>query len=74
MSTLQQSLVQRARILLLLAQGVAPLAICEELQITTPTVFKWRKRYMESGIQGLNDLPRSGQPLELGADRELVEG
>ncbi|MBG6127068.1 transposase [Pseudomonas sp. BG2dil] len=37
--------------------------------MTSPTVFKWRKRYLESGIEGLNDLPRSVQPLKLGADK-----
>ena len=69
MSTLEQSLAQRARILLLLNEGVTPIAICGQLLITTPTVFKWRKRYLESGIDGLNDLPRSGQPLKLGAEK-----
>lgn len=69
MSTLEQSLAQRARILLLLNEGVTPIAICGQLLITTPTVFKWRKRYLESGIDGLSDLPRSGQPLKLGAEK-----
>ena len=69
MSTLEQSLAQRARILLLLNDGVTPIAICGQLQITTPTVFKWRKRYLETGIEGLSDLPRSGQPLKLGAEK-----
>ena len=40
MSTLEQSLAQRARILLLLNEGVTPIAICGQLQMTTPTVFK----------------------------------
>jgi len=40
MRTLEQSLVQRAQILLLLDEGVMPIAICEQLQITTSTVFK----------------------------------
>jgi len=69
MSTLEQSLGQLAGILLLLAEGVTPMAICGQLQITSPTVFKWRKRYLESGIAGLSDLPRRGQPLKLGAEK-----
>jgi len=68
MKTLEQSLAQRAQILLL-DEGVTPIAICEQLQVTTPTVFKWRKRYVETGLDGLKDLPRSGQPLKLGADK-----
>lgn len=69
MSTLEQSLAQRARILLLLADGLTPKAVSEQLQVTPPTVFKWRKRYLEAGIEGLSDLPRSGQPLKLGPDK-----
>lgn len=69
MSTLEQSLAQRARILLLLADGLTPKAVSERLQVTPPTVFKWRKRYLEAGIEGLSDLPRSGQPLKLGPDK-----
>ncbi|HEN8799748.1 TPA: helix-turn-helix domain-containing protein [Pseudomonas putida] len=46
MSTLEQSRAQRARILLLRNEAVPPIAICGQLQITTPTVFKWRKRYL----------------------------
>jgi transposase-like protein len=56
MSTLEQSLAQRARILLLLADGLTPKAVSEQLQVTPPTVFKWRKRYLEAGIEGLSDL------------------
>ncbi len=69
MSTLEQRLVQRARILLLLADGLTPKAVSEQLQVTPPTVFKWRKHYLEAGIEGLSDLPRSGQPLKLGTDK-----
>jgi transposase len=69
MSTLEQSLALRARILLLLADGLTPKVISEQLQITPPTVFKWRKRYLEAGLEGLSDLPRSGQPLKLGAEK-----
>ena len=69
MSTLEQSLAQRARILLLLADGLTPKAVSEQLQISPPTVFKWRKRYLEVGIEGLSDLPRSGQPLKLGPEK-----
>jgi transposase len=66
MSTLEQSLAQRARILLLLADGLTPKAVSEQLQVTPPTVFKWRKRYLEAGIEGLSDLPRSASHSNLG--------
>ena len=69
MSTLEQSLAQRARILLLLNEGGTPIATCGQLLITTPTVLKWRKRYLESDIDCLNDRPRSGQLLKQGAEK-----
>ncbi|RMQ30734.1 Transposase [Pseudomonas amygdali pv. mori] len=57
------------RLLLLLNDGVPPIAVCGQLPITTPTVFKWRERYLETGIEGMSDLPRSGQPLRLDAEK-----
>ena len=64
-----QTLAGRARILLLLADGVTPKAVSDQLQVTPPTVFKWRKRYLEAGIEGLKDFPRSGHPLKLGPEK-----
>ena len=48
---------------------MTPKAVSDQLQVTPPTVFKWRKRYLEAGIEGLKDLPRSGQPLKLGPEK-----
>jgi transposase len=52
--------VQRARILLLLADGMPSKAGSEQLMVSAPVVFKWRNRYRDCGLQGLCDLPRSG--------------
>lgn len=60
MGSLAQNLVQRARIQLLLADGVTPKAISEQLLNSAPMVSKWRKRYLEAGLEGLNGLPHSG--------------
>lgn len=67
--TLGSVLVERVRILLLLADGMTPKVLSAQLQITRQTVFKWRKRSPEAGIEGLNDLPRSGQTLKLWPDK-----
>lgn len=67
--TLAQNLAQRARILLLLTEGFTPKEVSEQLQITAPIVFKWRKRYREAGLEGLKDLPRSGQPRKLNEEK-----
>ena len=64
-NTLSQHLAQRARILLLLNDGETPQGIADSLQVSTQTVFKWRKRYSVQGLEGLYDAPRPGQPRKL---------
>ena len=64
-STLSQNLVQRARILLSLNAGQSPKDVAESLDISAPTVFKWRNRYTRQGLSGLQDAPRPGQPRKL---------
>jgi len=60
-----RSLAERARIVLLTAEGMSVVEISERLQVTRPTVYKWRKRYEENGVEGLQDQPRSGRPTKL---------
>ncbi|SES83689.1 Winged helix-turn helix, partial [Marinobacter segnicrescens] len=64
-STLSQNLVLRARIVLALNAGESPKVVAERLGTTTATVFKWRNRYTEQGLSGLQDAPRPGQPRKL---------
>jgi transposase len=55
-------LAQRARIVLLAAQGVSNTAIASMVGVSRPTVILWRNRYAQAGIAGLGDLERSGRP------------
>jgi|SynMetStandDraft_2_1070026.scaffolds.fasta_scaffold07003_1 transposase len=57
--------VTRATILLLLESGLTPKEVSFRLNISAPVVFKWRSRYLAFGIDGLEDLPRSGLPKNL---------
>ena len=43
------ALVQRAKLLLLAAEGVANTEIAERLGVSRPTVIAWRKRYAREG-------------------------
>jgi transposase-like protein len=52
----------RARIVLLAADGHNNTEIAEELDCTRKTARKWRSRFDESGLAGLEDAPRSGRP------------
>jgi transposase len=57
--------VERARIVLLAADGVPGKQIAAIVGCAEPTVVTWRGRYAERGLAGLEDLPRPGKPAQL---------
>jgi transposase len=62
-----QSLVLRARIVLLSGAGQIAEEVAASLGTSRLAVYKWRNRFKASGVDGLKDLPRSGQPKKLSA-------
>lgn len=68
---MRAGLAQRARIVLLAAEGVANSVIAERVGVSRPTVIGWRERYEGGGIDGLHDEARSGRP-RLVDHREVV--
>src|ERR687893_2423911 len=60
--TAQARLVERARILLAVADGQRPSHVAKELGLSRPTVYTWLHRFNEQGLQGLGDRPRAGRP------------
>src|SRR3954454_21577354 len=64
-SSVRAGLAQRARIVLLAADGVSNTAIAELVGVSRPTVIGWRDRYAAHGLQGLDDEPRSGRPRSI---------
>jgi hypothetical protein len=61
-SRVQAGLAQRARIVLLAADGLTNVEIGVRVGVSRPTVTSWRARYERSGISGLSDEARSGRP------------
>ena len=61
-----QALALRARIVLRAAEGVDSTQIAHELRVCADTARKWRRRFVEQGMDGLLDEPRPGQPRKLG--------
>ena len=61
-----QALAMRARIVLRAAEGAANIGIAGDLGVTKQTVGKWRKRFVERGVDGLLDEPRPGAPRKIG--------
>ena len=59
--SVRAGLAQRARIVLLAADGVAVKDIVERVGVSKPTVIGWKKRYATEGIGGLEDRPKPGR-------------
>jgi len=68
-ATTRRSLAERARIILLSAEGLSAAAIAERLGVVRLTVYKWRQRYGRHGVAGLRDRPRPGQPRRLSPEK-----
>jgi transposase len=60
-----QGLAVRARIVLLASRGVSNSDIARQLPVTLRTVWKWRQRYLDLGLDGLLDEPRPGTSRKL---------
>jgi len=58
-------LAQRARIVLLAADGMSNTASADRVGVSRPTGIGWRSGYAASGVAGLADEPRSGRPRRL---------
>ena len=66
-------LSQRARIVLLAAQGLQNKDIAEQMGVGRVQVSRWRGRYVEFGLEGIErDLPRGAPPVKVDV-QELVE-
>jgi transposase len=60
-------LVERAKIVLLAAEGIDNQEIGKRLNISRHKVGRWRTRYAEDGLLGIQvDAPRTGRPPTLG--------
>jgi len=60
--TSEHRLVERAKVILLLNQGVANLEIARQLKTRPARVSKWRQRFAKHRLDGLTDADRKGRP------------
>ncbi len=65
-TTIPAGLARRARILLLLTEGMTITDIATTVGISRRFVYKWVQRFVEEGLEGLHDKPRSDRRIELG--------
>ena len=54
--------VLRAKMILLASQGLGNDQIAASLSLPRQIVSKWRKRFFEERLAGLEDEPRTGRP------------
>jgi len=73
--TTEARLRERARIILLCADGFRNDEIAEKLDIHQTTASTWRTRFLSGGIDALGDAPRSGRPtvLKPEVEKRLVD-
>src|ERR1019366_8802790 len=64
--------VQRARVLLMAADGFASTRIAEEVQIAPATVSRWRERFAQVGLKEFSSV-RPGRERKPSIPREKVE-
>jgi transposase len=59
-------LVRRAKIIIECIKGKQIKDISSELNEQEDVIIKWRERFIQNGIAGLHDAPRSGKPVTYG--------
>lgn len=62
------SIAQRARIVLLAGEDMSNKDVAAKVGVNPATVLKWRKRFLESRLDGLIDEPRPGAPRKISDD------
>ncbi|WP_146661203.1 IS630 family transposase [Enhygromyxa salina] len=70
--TVSVQLAQRARVVLLCAQGMGTTEVSKKVGLSAATVSKWRKRFAKQGTDGLHDLPRPKTARKL-SDEKVEE-
>jgi len=67
--SMPSGLVERSRIVLLAADGQSNTQIAKRLRLSKPCVGKWRQRYLDFGIQGLDEALRPGRPRTIAEEK-----
>ncbi|HJW75936.1 MAG TPA: IS630 family transposase [Thermoleophilia bacterium] len=68
----ERRLWQRAQVVLLSGAGQPLSAISTATGLSPQAASKWRRRYLEAGLDGLADLPRAGRPTRIGPEARLA--
>ena len=66
-TSIRAGLAQRARVVLLAANGLCTNEIVQRVGLSKPAVINWKRRYAAEGLGGLNDRAKSGRPVRIDA-------
>jgi putative transposase len=69
--TTEQRMAQRAKVILLSAQGLGLPEVARGSGLSRQNCSKWRVRFVSQRLQGLADQPRAGRPLRIGPEVRL---
>ena len=69
--SLPHSLVRRAKIILMAAEGFTNKTIAEKLDLSPAVIGMWRKRFLTQGLMGLYDEQRPGGPRSI-SDEQIA--
>ena len=58
----EKRMVERVQIILLWRAGKSFVETRKELGVSEVIISKWRQRFVNNGLEGLKDAPRSGKP------------
>ena len=61
-TTMPHGVVLRARMILACAEGLTNAAVARRVGASPQAVGKWRRRFLDAGIEGLHDELRPGRP------------
>ena len=64
-------LARRSRMILLLADGVTITDIASTVEMSRPHVYKWVRRFVQQGLEGLQDKPGRGRPPRLSDQNDV---
>lgn len=68
----ERRLCERAQVILLSAAGESVATISKKTGLSPQAASKWRRRFGESGLDGLLDRPRAGRPPSIGPEARLA--
>src|SRR3546814_15646879 len=67
-----RSLSDRCRMVLLCAEGLQSKDVAERPGVHEHTVGKWRRRFVQAGIEGLTEECSAGRPRQVSDSRKKV--